>query len=528
MATASALPRARTVQPKPAVIVGVVAAAAAALYLWQRIPVVEHVQSRYAAICRGVQGRPTDPFCAMSWGDVAWPVLGSALLLGIGVAFPIAVLVAAGRRWTAAAPIAPAVLALPVIVIFRWLLGEGAPQGSWWRFGLQENQLSAWPDQRPFPIGWTDVALDVVLIAAPALAIALAVRPRRAPPVAISRSRFAFATFVCGAGVAVVLWAAPKLGMSSDIYNAFAGFDGDVFTVAGMALFGATLGTDRRWWPWVIPFTAVLFAGAPALLLSGLIGGWTTFTGFGTAVVLTAVGLVASAWGPIAYRGIGVERAVGTGLPRALERPRVVRPRVVLDALAIAVVIASIAMFRADPLPIQISTSLPTYLGARTAVQDVVARRTLVDALDAADAYAAEAGSYAGFGVPDARVLAPEIEWAASPGQHDLVVAVDRTKADLVRVLTISGSGASVCMQRDASGRTTWAQIDRSGEPADGLGPAAAACGLAVVTLSVTRGPDVETLCDPLAGSPGGLDDSLLVCRSVQRLMRGILAGETP
>jgi hypothetical protein len=215
-------------------------------------------------------------------------------------------------------------------------------------------------------------------------------------------------------------------------------------------------------------------------------------------------------------------------LPHAIERPRVVRPRVVLNALAIVVVIASVAMFRADPLPIQISTSLPTFLGARTVVHDMAARRTLVDALDAADVYAAEEGSYAGFGPSDARALAPEIEWAASPaGERDLVVAVDRATHGSVRVLTISGSGAALCMQRDGTGRTTWAQVDRSGDPATGLRPAVAACGSAVVTPSVTRGLDVETLCDPLVGGAAGADDSLLVCRSVQRRMRGILAGET-
>ena len=75
-----------------------------------------------------------------------------------------------------------------------------------------------------------------------------------------------------------------------------------LWPAVGMALFGALLGTDRRWWPWALAPVAVLLSFAPAT--AALVGpeGLQDWSLFGAVLPLFLVGLVASAWHLLAAR----------------------------------------------------------------------------------------------------------------------------------------------------------------------------------------------------------------------------------
>ncbi len=80
-----------------------------------------------------------------------------------------------------------------------------------------------------------------------------------------------------------------------------------------MGAFGMLLGPDdRRWWPWILVATAFLLSAAPSMALLSAQDRFPTYAGFGLVVPLALVGLVGSAWRPIAdllvAKGLLIER----------------------------------------------------------------------------------------------------------------------------------------------------------------------------------------------------------------------------
>jgi hypothetical protein len=325
-------------------------------------------------------------------------------------------------------------------------------------------------------------------------------------------------TFLLALVLVVGKWALAQT--PSEIFRTSLG--ADWLATAIIVLFGAMLGTDRRWWPWSLAPVAALLSLGPAMAVLAIPSRFTVWTWFGGTFALFIAGLVASSWRPLsewlAHRvGGSVER------PAAAERPaRRVRPAVVANALGAAVLLVSFLAARFDPVGTQISTTLPTYLGARILAEDVRAQHNLVDALAALEAHRADAGTYVGFDATDGAAAVPELAWADRASHEQLVVAIETARVDLARVVVRSGSGAVYCGAVTPSG-TTSGRADREGDGIKAqVARAVAACDAEPLSAAAIPTIDVAGLCtlaDP---------DGIPLCRSVQELLARTLATPIP
>jgi hypothetical protein len=287
---------------------------------------------------------------------------------------------------------------------------------------------------------------------------------------------------------------------------------------AVIATFGALV-PRGRWYPWSVLLAAVLLsAGIPGLIVSTTVGFPTTLW-FASALPLAVIGLLASAVGPLAAwlerRRSGTARV----RPASSVSTRELRPAVVVNTIAVGLVLVSIVAASADPLPTQLSTPLPTYLGIRDRAQDARAVMNVIQALDAAAAHRANDGLR--FDAAAGAAYEPSLRWREGPSERDLTVAVLRGTPTLVRVGTISASGAAVCAQ--ATAVDGWAPTYGVGASQGtqgtrrALGEAVAHCGDRPLTDDAVPDLPVGTMCDAVDR------DSLVICRSVQHLVREIL-----
>lgn len=510
MATvAASLPRARSVKLGPALVVAALCLASAALYAWMRAPVAGALHAPFAHWC-GDLLLPRDWHCRLTETDFLLTYAGGSLLIGLGLAVPGVVLAASGRRLSAVLPVALAAAAAWMIVV---LDGRG---GSNQLFGLAESFAGS-SRETSFWHLHTEAAIlaDVALVSVPALAVAFVLRPPGRPrPADLPRHAAWASTIAIGAAIAVirVVWA----DLPYERYLS-APLDDVAISIGLMALFGSMLGTDRRWWPWALVPMAVLLSLGPATAVMSIPTTYTAFTWFGDALPLTVIGLVASLWRPLATR-FARRRAEPAGAATATARPSVrprVRPVVVLNALAGTLLLVSVLAARMDPLPFQISTVLPTYLGARELAQDVRTKTNLSEAVAAMEAYRTEHGTYLGFDASVGETTVPELAWSDGPTGEELVVRITEASSTTAQVVARSGSRSVFCAQTLGAGITY-------GEAGRGqVGLARAACGSTPLTSDALRMLDVEGLCV-------GVDDAIVLCRSVQRLIRETLATPAP
>jgi len=281
------------------------------------------------------------------------------------------------------------------------------------------------------------------------------------------------------------------------------------------------LGTDRRFWPWAIAPAAVLLSLGPATAVMSIWTQLTALTWFSDVVPLVIVGLAASLWRPVAERAVGRGRSQATPgdcawatTPQAARRR--FRPTAALNAIALTLVALSVVAVRTDPLPIQVAVSLPTYLGERELAQDVRTKLNLDEALLAMRAYRAEHGTYGGFDAAIGESVAPELAWSDGPAGSELVVGVTIATGDRAQVVAASGSGATFCLQATGA-TTTYGFVDPGGPAA-----ARATCASTPWSPAATRMFDVGALCD------GADDQTILICRVVQQLLRKTLATREP
>jgi hypothetical protein len=510
MATvAASVPRVRSVRFRPVFVVAALCFAAVALYVWIRASVAAELRAPFAELCGDVL-RSGDWPCRLTRTDFVATFTGGAFLIGLGVALPGVILALSGRRLSALVPAALAAAGAWAIEVVA------LPGGSSQPFGIAESFLGS-GDGRAYWQVHAELAIlaDLLLVSVPALAIALVLRPpRRARPSDLPRHAVWASTIAIGAAIGAIRLAWPHL--PHEQYLA-APFDDVAISMTLMVLFGSMLGTDRRWWPWALVPAAVLLSLGPAAAVMAIPSNLTAFTWFGDALPLLVVGLVASLWRPLATwfaKGRTAEtRSTAAASGRRSVRRRV-RPLVVVNALAAALLLASVLAARFDPLGIQIGTSLPTYLGARELAQDVRTKTNLAGAIEALDAYRAEHGTYRGFDAAAGESSIPELAWSDVPTGEELVVRIAETSGSSARVLANSGSGAVFCAEASASGA-------RYGEGSR-VPLALASCDSTPFTAASFRMLDVEAFCD-------GVDDgAILLCRSVQRLIRQILATPAP
>jgi hypothetical protein len=507
MATATAsIQRARTIRFRPVLIVAALCLASAALYVWMRAPVAGALHAPFAHMC-GDLLRPGDWHCRLTETDFLLTYAGGSLLIGLGLAVPGVVLAASGRRLSAVLPVALAAAGAWAIVVL-----DGR-DGSNQLFGITESLLGSGESDSYWRVH-TEAAIlaDVVLISVPALAFAHVLRPPRRPrPADLPRHAVWASTITIGAALAAirVAWA----DLPHEQYVS-APLDDVAISMGLMALFGAMLGTDRRWWPWALAPAAVLLSLGPAAAVMSIPFNLTMFTWFADALPLFVVGFVASLWRPLAERFAGRRVASGQSAIAETARPRV-RPVVVLNALAAVLLLVSVLAARFDPLGIQIATSLPTYLGARELAQDVRTKKNPTLAIAAMEEYRTEHGTYRGFDAAAGERSVPELAWSEVPTGEELVVRITVASSTSAQVVAHSGSRSVFCAQTSDAGAT----YGEAGGAQVGL--ARAACGSTPLTPDALRMLDVGGLC-------AGVDEAIVLCRSVQRLIRETLATPAP
>jgi hypothetical protein len=457
----------------------------------------------------GVGVTPQDWFCQpVSWTTHS-AYVASALLMAVGFVLPSVVLAATGRRLTALLPLllVPATQFTSVLDSNRWWVGS-------WRTGSIEGKLAM-----------------AAVLALPAVVVMVVHPERRSPRVAVPLAACAAAWVVVALPAAGIVWLTD--GMFERHFAALGGGLTSIGMVVpaafAIALFGSLLGTDRRWWPWILVPVAVLMSAGPS---SAVIIGperLQDWSRFGAVVPLFAVGLVGSAWRPLAERfGARIRqvdaRSVGDTTPAPLvTEPGRVRPTTVLNAVGAGLLLVSLILFRADPLLDQIGASLPTYLGARSSVQDLRTRQLLRQALTDMDGYQGEHGTYRGFDLAAAVSLDPELTWqegpphsAAGPNIPELTMGIVGASSTTARIVAVSPSGTSICIQRDGNGiaygsspRISWNTALPSG-----VSHAVAACGSTPWTDAALRPFPIGTMCVGL-----DRDSGYLICRMVQVIM---------
>ena len=493
-----------------------------ALRLDRKVP---YAFSPSAGMCGRLRGAglaitPADWFCQpLPWTARA-SYVSASLLLAIGFVLPCLVLAATGRRVTAIAPLllAPALVLRGLVLNDHWWSGT-------WRDGTVEGG-----------------AVMLLLLLAPVAAAIVALRPSERPP-----RRDAVPLLVCAATwllLAIPIAGIVELakGISVRHFEALGGTqDGSsmLLPAAGaMALFGSLLGPDRRWWPWsLVPVSVLLSAGPSMALIVGPVH-LTDWSHFGAVVPLFAVGMVASAWRPLAGRVTGWIRRgtepteAPTARPLTLVDPNRVRPTVILNAVGAGVLIMSLVAFRGDPLPAQIGTAQPTYTGVRASTMDVRTRQLLHRALDDMEGYRAEQGSYRGFDAEVAAASDPALTWqsgvpaAADDGARipELTMGIVTASETTARVVAVSPTGNAFCIQRESGAIAFGVGPGRNNvTSAEALDAALAACGSTPWTSQALRPFPVATLCT-------GMEEDLgyPICRMVQVVMTQTLERTGP
>jgi hypothetical protein len=505
MATvATSLPRTRPLRLHPIVVAVVATTLAAGVYAWMRLPVAASIHAHLLGWCTRFAMQPQDWHCRTSGGLVAAAYVGGSLLIGLGVALPGVILAASGRRLSAIVPLGLVAVATAVVPLVTFGQGEyGSLLGispSLFDYGAGR---SFWITHAALTIG-----LDALLLSVSALAVGYVSR-RRARPAPLPRRAARLATLaVVGAVVGLrLLWShAPDdlvVHSAADTWIA----------LMTMGVFAAMLGTDRRFWPWAIAPVAVLLSLGPAMAVMSLSSRLTAFSWFSDVVPLACVGLVASAWRPLAERLVRRGKRVDGTSPQAQRR---FRPTVALNTIAVMLVAISVLMQRTDPLPIQISVTLPTYLGERNVANDVRTKQNLDEAMRAMRSYRAEHGTFEGFDASVGESLVPSLAWSDDPSGENLVVRVTTATGERAQLLAASASGSTFCLR--AKGSTLTYGVAEHG----GASEAIAACGSMPWTSAALKMFDVEAMCD-------GMDDQvILVCRAVQRLIRRVLVTSHP
>ena len=460
-----------------------------------------------------------DWFCQPQPWTARASYVSASLLLAIGFVLPCLILAATGRRVIAVAPllVAPTLILRGVVVADHWWSGT-------WRDGTVEGG-----------------AAMALLLLAPVLAAIAAARRTARPvrrPVSLLACAATWMLIAIPIAGLVQLW----LGMSVRHFEALGGtFDGFSMVVPAaisMALFASLLGPDRRWWPWSLVPVAVLLSGGPSMALLVAPAGFTDWSRFGAVVPLFAVGMVASGWRPLADRvttWIRRDAVAADSPPPArpvpLVDPNRVRPTVILNAVGAGLLLVSMVAFRGDPLPAQLGTALPTYLGARVSVMDLRTRQLLHQALADMDAYRSREGSYRGFDAMEAARSDPVLTWrsglplAPEGGKiQELTMGIVTASETTARVVSVSGSGNAICIQRDAGGIAYGVGSGRNHTTSTrALEGALAACGSTQWTPDALRPFPVATLCQGLEEDVG-----YSICRMMQAMLTETLERTGP
>ena len=522
-ATASLERVAATLGRRPRVmLVGLGSAVAAFIYVAMRASTarsVAHLHS-FAGYCERVQ--PPDAYpCHMTFTAPTRAYLLATLLIWVGLAGIALVLALGGRGAWSFAPL----VALGVVQAVVWLFPaqlEGLPllgvQGHpYWAGGTVAGGAGYWAGH-----SLRASLVDLALLATPGLLALAAVRPARLRLTWRGRPRFVLTTIASLAAGATVAWFADgvtwrNLGYSTGI---------PIWApAAAIATFGLLL-PRAAWKPWSIGLAAILLSGGPSVLLVSSALGLPTTLWFAGAAPLAAIGALASAAEPIAIRWEQRTAPPARGTGRAVASRGSVRPVVLLDALVVGLLVATVVAASADALPVRLETALPTYLGLRERADRA---RGEQDLLMAIHAFATFRDRRAGtpFDAAAGSRLEPALTWR-DVTEHTgrfvhFVISVSRPRPSIVRFTTLTPSGA-LCAE--ATSRSGWMPTYGVGEITWGNGVARSArtaigaCGSQPLTLASIPdlAPVAAAMCD------GEDHDIIIVCRVNQVEVRRTLA----
>jgi hypothetical protein len=211
-------------------------------------------------------------------------------------------------------------------------------------------------------------------------------------------------------------------------------------------------------------------------------------------------------------------------------------PAAILNAAAVVVLVASVALYASDPARALNAQPLPTFLGQRSAANNLRIRMDLQQAMSVMERYHMGHGTYEGFDAKLGAASDPSLAWFDGIGVHpggrstadqtyvpDLVMFVIAARKDLAQIAAASATGDAYCIQGAGGGRIIRITYGTAaaGEPTvSTLRTAIARCGDTPWTAALTRQPPQLT-CDP--NVPG-----YLLCRMVQVLIVGIMNGTKP
>lgn len=462
----------------------------------------------------GLPVTAADWFCNTSTLRPRTAFVGGSLLVWLALVLPCAILAATGRRFTALLP----------MLVAPWTVGTasgfffGSTQIDW--FGIRDWWGTRYWDGHHV----IAVLLNFLLIAAPVLAVGIAWGRGREKP---GEHPKVWAGLLACVPPVLLTWgiltvARESLARHFDFGGPPALGPWAPFLVPALqiAVFSALLGPNRRWWPWSLGPVAFFLSSGPLGIVAAWGYGrhWVVWTEFGLVVPMFLVALAWSGWRPLALRFSGGREAAAY-VPRPPSRRRV-RPVVVLNAAAVALLAISAIAYRADPMPIQIGEPLPTYLGYRDRVNDVRARMNLDMAITTAGRYRQENGTWKGFDANTAATLQDQLAWV-DLGNPQGGSSTATLKAEIVggssgaaTIVTRSGSGTWFCIRRTVDSGVTWGDGKSVGE-------AIAGCGSKPWTPREIR-PMPQLDC------PADEDSGYLICRMVQVLAVNIMKSSNP
>ena len=197
-----------------------------------------------------------------------------------------------------------------------------------------------------------------MLLSVPVLVMILLFRPAKAArPGPSARAVVLACAIAAGASAVVIQLAEPILGRDMYFDEAWLG------PALVMVSFGLLLPVGRGRPLWAIaPVACLVSLGGPAAI-AGTLYQYTAFTFFRAAVPLTLIGLAGAGASAL------VARRRGFRVEDTAEQPRM-RPVSFAYGLGLGALAVTTVMVFLDPLPSQLSTPLPTYLGARDRVVD--------------------------------------------------------------------------------------------------------------------------------------------------------------
>jgi hypothetical protein len=482
-----------------------------------RIPTGRGIHGAMAMQCARLEMLSTDWPCRLGEGRVVAVYLLASLFVSLAVVVPSVLLAMRGRRVLAFVP-----MMIPAAIVLLDGLATLVWSGVW--VHVEHTSVSPiflgpwepWALVTPIPGPWRPdqlvaIFVDLVVLALPIVVYQLLFRPARP-------ARWTFGWRAALLACALAVGASLAAEWVAAIATRGLYIDGGWFFQGLILLgFGLLLPVGRSRPLWALPVVAILASLGPTSLLIGMLYRYTALSWFRTSIPLTLIGLAGatSVWLVARQRGFRPD-------PAESPMPRF-RPIAIAYAASVGALAVSLVMSLLDPLPVEIATSLPSYLGARERVEDLRSRMTLDRAADLAVAFHERNGTFRGFDAATAHDLDGGLLWEDGlPGPEadfgpERTVRIATTSDDRIDLVLVA-QPTTYCLRIRPQVPVTYGIAD-GGAPAIRARTALRGCAGTIWTDELLRPFPVDDLCVQAA--------DITICRAVQGYMRKILASPT-